>query len=333
MKTTAKSVLVLSTILLAPFGLSAQSSSLDLRFGGHTLGEPAEVFFATAKKDGSTQLAKDYCKSLLADATVKEKTQQRDDVAKNGGVFTLQKKDFGVMDVGNCQRVMAALKGEQAQVGSNLAAGLGRGSALFASRRLSALDLSFDSSYAQIVSDMDRRFGIPGKKDTVSRPGWAPVEEMRWERGGVLAAVWKVPFSDDIVALVRFLDPPYDSFLKGTPEPESSVFSPETCKATVPSDLKKVHISSSEIAGLRYHRVPSIYPEAAKQNRIEGVFSLDVIIDDCGNVVESKPISGPPELVGAAVTAVKEWKFRPLGLWGQHAAMECELKVRFALSH
>ena len=77
MKTVAKRLLVLSTILLPPFSLSAQSSSLDLKFGGHTLGEPAEVFFATAKKGGSSQLATDYCKSLLADATVKEKTGRR----------------------------------------------------------------------------------------------------------------------------------------------------------------------------------------------------------------------------------------------------------------
>lgn len=332
MKTLVKRALLVCTILLAPFKLSAQSSSPDVRFGGHTLGEPAEVFFAVAKVGGTNQLATNYCKSLLVDSTVRDKSQERDNVEKNGGVLTLQRKDFGVLDVGNCQQVEAALKGEQAHVGSRLAEELGPGSALFASGRLSALDLSSDSSYAERVSDIERRFGIPGKKDTVSRPGWPPVEEMRWERDGVVAAVWKIPFSDSIVTLVGFLEPPYDSFLRGTPAPESSVFSPETCKATMPSDLAKVHISSAEIDGLLYHRVHPIYPEAAKQRRIEGVVSLAVIIDDCGNVVESKPISGPQELAGAAVTAVKEWKFRPLGLWGKQGAIESELKVRFALS-
>lgn len=156
---------------------------------------------------------------------------------------------------------------------------------------------------------------------------------MRWERDGVWAAVWKVPFSDSIEALVGFLEPPYDSFLRGTPAPESSVFSPETCKATIPSDLKKVHVPPEQMAGLLYHRVPAVYPDAAKQSRIEGVVSLDVIIDDCGNVVEAKPISGPQQLVAAAITAVKERKFRPLGLWGQHAAIEGEVKVRFVLPH
>lgn len=330
----AKKLLVLSTILLASFRLSGQSSSLDLRFGGHTLGEPVEVFFATAMKDGSSQLATDYCKSLLADTTVKTKTQQRDDVLKNGGVFTLQKKDFAVMDVGNCQQVKAALNGEQAHVGTpSMAPELGSGTAWFASRRLSALDMSFDSSYADRVADMERRFGIPGKKDTVLRPGWPPVDELRWERDGVVAAVWKVPFSDSIVALVGFLEPPYDSLLRGTPAPESSVYSPETCKATIPSDLKKIHLPSEQMAGLLYHRVRPIYPEAAKQNRIEGVVSIDVTIDDCGNVVESKAISGPQELFAAAITAAKEWKFTPISPSGQRAAAEGELKVKFVLPH
>jgi hypothetical protein len=63
------------------------------------------------------------------------------------------------------------------------------------------------------------------------------------------------------------------------------------------------------------------------------VVSLDVLIDDCGNVVESKLISGPEQLVAAAMTAVKQWKFRPLALWGQpKTAAECELKVKFRLS-
>lgn len=332
----ARCLLILSAILLTPFGLSAQSSSLDLRFGGHTLGEPAEVFFATARKagkGGSTQLSREYCKSLLADARVREEAQQKDDVLKNGGVFTLPGKDLAVMDVGNCQQVMSALKGQLAHVGSNLFPELGSGTALFASGRLSALDLTSHSSYADVVSDMERRFGSPGKKDTVSREGWPPVEEMQWERDGIGAAVWKAPFSDDVITLIGFLEPPYDSFLRGTAKPDSSVFSPETCKATLPSDLKKVHISSAEINGLIYHRVPPIYPESAKQSRVEGVVLLDVIIDDCGNVVETKLISGPQELVAAAIVAVKQWKFEPLALWGTKGAMEAELKVRFALSH
>lgn len=162
MKTTAKRLLVLCTLLLAPFSLLAQSPSPDLRFGGHELGEPADIFFLTARVAQSKQLAKDYCKTLLDDPKVKEKAQEKDDVDKNGGVFTLTKKDFSVLDLGNCNQMMAALRGEQANVGARLASELGKGSALFSSGRLGAFNLTVDSSYDDTVADMARRFGTEG---------------------------------------------------------------------------------------------------------------------------------------------------------------------------
>jgi len=332
-KMMAKRLIALSALLLASFRLLAQSPPLDLKFGGHTLGEPVDVFFSMARVQDSKQLTKDYCKPLLDDAKTKEQVQQYEDVQKNGGVFALGKKDFSFLDVGNCKQVMVALEGKQASVGARLAFEIGAGSALFASGRLSAVSLTMHSTYAEVVSDMEKRFGSRGRNDTVSRPGWPPLEEIRWERDGVLAAVWKAPFSDSVVALVGFLAPPYDSFLRGAPAPESSVFSPDTCKATTPSDSKKVHVPPSEITGQLYHRVPPVYPEAARRSGIEGVVALAVTIDECGNVVDPKPISGPQELVSAATAAVKEWKFRPFMYSGQPTAVDAELNVRFALSH
>jgi len=218
MKSVTKRRLVFCTFLLVPFSLWAQSSSLDLRFGGHTLGEPADVFFLTARTVESKQLAKDYCKSLLEDPKTKEKAQEADDAAKHGGVFVLDKKDFSFLDVGYCGQVMAALKGERANVGARLASEIGKGSALFASGRLSAFNL-FDSSYTEAISDMERRFGTPGQKATVSRVGWPAHQEMRWERDGVLAAVWEL--SGGASVIIGFLEPPYESFLRGTPAAES----------------------------------------------------------------------------------------------------------------
>ena len=333
-KLMAKILLALSAFLLTPFGLLGQSPPPDLKFGGHTLGESVDVFFSTARVSDSKQLTKDYCKSLLDDAKTKEQVQQYEEVQRNGGVFGLTKKeDFSFLDVGNCKQVIVALEGKQADVGTRLAFEIGAGSALFASGRLSAVNLTMKSTYAEVVADMEKRFGSPGRNDTVSRPGWPPLQEIRWERDGVLAAVWKVPFSDSIVTLVGFLEPPYDPFLRGTPAPESSVFSPETCKAAMSSDSKKVHVSPGETTGQLYHRVPPVYPEAARRSGIEGVVTLGVTIDECGIVVDPKPISGPQGLVSAAITAVKQWKFRPFMYSGQPTAVNAELHVRFALSH
>jgi TonB family protein len=332
MKTTAKRLLVLCTLLLAPFSVLAQSSSPDLRFGGHTLGEAADVFFLTARVAESKQLAKDYCKTLLDDPKVKEKDQEKDNVAKNGGVFTLYKKDFSVLDVGNCRQMMAALRGEQANVGARLASELGKGSALFSSGRLSAFNLTVDSSYDETVADMARRFGAAGQKDYVARVGWPALQEMRWERDGVLAAVRKNQFADGAIVVVGFLEPPYDSFLRGTIVPESSATS-SPCKAALSDPLKRVQASSGVMTGLLLHRVQPIYPDSAKQSKIQGVVVVDAIIDECGHVVEVNPISGPTELISATITAVKQWEFRPYISSGQPVAVETQLRINFKLAH
>jgi TonB family protein len=327
-----RSFAVWAYLLFAPLSLSAQSSP-DLRFGGHTLGEPADVFFSTARVAESKQLAKDYCKSLLDDSKTKEKAQQADDVAKTGGVFVLNKKDFSLLDVGNCRQVMAALRGEQATVGGRLASELGKGSALFAAGKLRAFSLMVDSSYADTVSDMERRFSGTGKNDTVARVGWPPLVETRWEKDGVVAAVWKNQFSDGSVVIVGFLEPPYDSFLRGTLVPESDVNTPTMSGCKPSESTKTVQVSQGVMAGLIVHRVPPVYPDSAKQGKVQGVVVVGATIDECGHVVELKPISGPPELIPATMTAVKQWEYRPFISSGQPAAVETQVRVNFTLSH
>jgi len=332
MQITTKTLPLLCALLFLVSDISAQSSPLDLSFGGHTLGEPADVFFLTARTSESKQLTKDYCKSLLEDANVKAKVQQHDDTMKNGGVFVLNKKDFSVLDVGNCKQVTAALNGEKAEVGARLASEIGKGSALFASGRLSAFNLLADSPYAEVVSDMEKRFGSPGQKDSVSRPGWPPLQEIRWVRDGVLAAVWKDQYSDGAIVIVGLLEPPYESFLRGIPAPESNGASNEACVATAQDDSKRVQVPPGVMKGLILHRVQPLYPEAARQNRIEGLVTFAAVIDRCGHVVELKPISGPEELVGSAVRAIKQWQYRPYMSEGQPTAVETELQVKYSLS-
>jgi TonB family protein len=326
-----KTLPAVCALLLSPLSLFAQSSSLDLRFGGHTLGEPSDVFFSIARTSESTQLAKDYCKTLLDDPKVEQKEQEKENVDKNGGVFTLTKKDFSVLDVGNCRQMMAALRGERASVGARLASELGKGSALFSSGRLSAFNLFADSSYDDTVADMARRFGAAGHKDYVARVGWPPLQEMRWERDGVLAAVWKNQFADGSIVVVGFSEPPYDSFLRGTIVPEPSATTP--CKAGPSDPLKRVKVSPGIMLGLLIRRVQPAYPDSAKQGKIEGVVVVDAIIDECGHVVEVNPISGPAELFPATITAVKQWEYRPYISSNQPVAVETQLRVNFKLAH
>lgn len=196
--------------------LAAQSAP-DLQFGGHTLGEPAEAFFKIAKPQGSQTLTRDYCKSLLDDPKTDGELGEGGDSMNQQGVLVLKKSDFATLDASNCRNVVAAIKGEQANVGMRLASELGKGAALFHSGRLAALNLVRDTPYSEAISDMERRFGGPGKTINATRIGWPNHEEIQWEKDGVFAAVWRDAVSNGAFIRVGYLKSPYNSWLRAVP--------------------------------------------------------------------------------------------------------------------
>jgi len=53
------------------------------------------------------------------------------------------------------------------------------------------------------------------------------------------------------------------------------------------------------------------YPQGAREKRIQGKVWVKVLITESGEVGKAEGTSGDPILVAAAVTAAKEWKFKP----------------------
>ena len=79
------------------------------------------------------------------------------------------------------------------------------------------------------------------------------------------------------------------------------------------------------------HRVPPEYPESARRQQIQGTVRVHTIIDKDGKVIETKYVSGPPELAQAAMDAVKQWRFKPTLLQGVPIQVECVFDLNFQL--
>lgn len=58
-------------------------------------------------------------------------------------------------------------------------------------------------------------------------------------------------------------------------------------------------------------KVAPVYPEIARRMSISGTVKLMVVVGSNGNVKSAKPVGGHPVLIGAAVDAMKKWKFEP----------------------
>lgn len=76
---------------------------------------------------------------------------------------------------------------------------------------------------------------------------------------------------------------------------------------------------------------PPEYPPLARQARIEGQVQIDAVLDEQGNVIEMKVVSGPLLLYQAALGALKQWKYQPTYLNDQPIAVQMLVTVTFVL--
>jgi TonB family protein len=83
--------------------------------------------------------------------------------------------------------------------------------------------------------------------------------------------------------------------------------------------------------GYLLERVEPQYPEAARQQHIQGPVVLNVLVGATGQVREASVISGDALLAKAATDAVRQWRFNPHQLNGKAVEFETRITVNFAL--
>ena len=64
-----------------------------------------------------------------------------------------------------------------------------------------------------------------------------------------------------------------------------------------------------DTGGAVMHRTAIVYPDAARAKRVQGVVTLEATVDNSGNVVETRVLSGPAELRRAAQQSILNWHF------------------------
>jgi protein TonB len=104
-------------------------------------------------------------------------------------------------------------------------------------------------------------------------------------------------------------------------------------KAAIREDEKNVTPAPASAPTSDYllQRIEPEYPEAARQQHIQGPVVLAVLVGANGSVRELTVVSGDPQLAKAATDAVRQWRFKPHQLKGQAVEFETRITVNFAL--
>jgi protein TonB len=80
-------------------------------------------------------------------------------------------------------------------------------------------------------------------------------------------------------------------------------------------------------------RVEPSYPQLARQIQREGRVELHAIISATGTIESLEVISGDPLFIQSALSAVREWRYRPTILNGRPIEVDTHITVIYTLSH
>lgn len=78
-------------------------------------------------------------------------------------------------------------------------------------------------------------------------------------------------------------------------------------------------------------RAAPVYPEAARQAGVQGLVTVQALVDSAGVVRETRVVRSIPALDSAAVESVRRWRFKPATANGRPTAVWVAVPVQFTL--
>jgi protein TonB len=99
-----------------------------------------------------------------------------------------------------------------------------------------------------------------------------------------------------------------------------------------PKAVGPARISGGVIAGNIITKTTPVYPPIARAAHQGGTVVLHAIISKAGTIESLTVISGPAMLQGAALDAVKTWKYKPYLLNGEPTEVDTTIMVNFNLN-
>ena len=94
---------------------------------------------------------------------------------------------------------------------------------------------------------------------------------------------------------------------------------------------QRIQVSQGIVEGMLVHTVKPSYPAMARNAHVEGQVILKAIIAKDGSIRDLKVLKGPAMLTRAAMTAVKQWRYKPYLLNAQPVEVETQITLDFRL--
>ncbi|WP_221033256.1 energy transducer TonB [Actomonas aquatica] len=106
----------------------------------------------------------------------------------------------------------------------------------------------------------------------------------------------------------------------------------DDAKATTGGVTKVAHIAGMDKAPTVVSQTAPVYPSYLRERGIQGIATVELLVDSTGRVVEAKAVRATvPEFGVQAVAATKQWTFAPAEAEGQPIAARIQVPFEFVM--
>ena len=99
-----------------------------------------------------------------------------------------------------------------------------------------------------------------------------------------------------------------------------------------PAPRAPVRPGGAITAPTKVHDVAPVYPQMARDSRIQGIVIIQATIGMDGRVINAEVLRPQPFLDQAALDAVRQWRYTPTQLNGEPVAVIMTVTVNFRLN-
>jgi peptidyl-prolyl cis-trans isomerase A (cyclophilin A) len=95
---------------------------------------------------------------------------------------------------------------------------------------------------------------------------------------------------------------------------------------------RRIAVSAEVAQGMLSKKTPLAYPAEAKAHGISGTVELKALIGTDGKIINLQVISGPQALQEAALSAVKDWEYKPYAVNGEPVQVMTTIRAIYMIS-
>lgn len=176
------------------------------------------------------------------------------------------------------------------------------------------------SDAAAIVQDLD----------TMLKAASAALTQWRFEAPAAAPAIARIPAQFDLVANTATTGPAAAlSGFTGVANTQLTTFIARPSRPTPDGTLR---VGGEIRAPQKVYSVNPVYPQEAREARVQGVVIVEAKVGADGSVAEAWVVRSIPMLDPAALDAVRQWRFSPTLMNGVPVPVICTVTVSFTLS-